>query len=91
MLCIDCVVCIVGSVYEWWVLCNYHAVNHVESLYTCACGVTWDIENLNKMCEYGFIDQMFHSAEVLQRLKLTPTEIALLKGIIVLSTGIIST
>ena len=78
---------ILASVYEYWVLCNYHTVNQKENLYTCSCGITMDAEDLHKMCEYRFVQEMFHVAGVLQRLNLDQQEIALLKGIIILSTG----
>ncbi len=63
------------------------AVNVDDRLYTCACGDSWKVEDMTKVNEDTFVHAFFEVTKLLNTFDLQEEGRALLKGIVVLSSG----
>ncbi len=68
-------------------LAGHKAINPGEKLYTNVHGVTIHRDDLMKINDEDFVSEFFRAAGLLRKLNLNDTDIALLKGITLLSRG----
>ena len=76
--------------FEVWMLAGHTAINPTEKLFTNPAGITIHRDDLMKINDEDFVSEFFRAAGLLRKLNLTNIDIALLKGITLLSRGIVT-
>ena len=71
-------------------LAGHTAINPTEKLFTNPAGITIHRDDLMKINDEDFVSEFFRAAGLLRKLNLTNIDIALLKGITLLSRGIVT-
>ena len=68
-------------------LAGHRAINPGEKLYTNLAGITIHRDDLMKINDEDFVSEFFRAAGLLRRLNLSNSDVALMKGITLLSRG----
>ena len=76
--------------FEVSMLAGHTAINPTEKLFTNPAGITIHRDDLMKINDEDFVSEFFRAAGLLRKLNLTNIDIALLKGITLLSRGIVT-
>jgi hypothetical protein len=76
-----------GSRFEAWLLSAHKAFNPRLNIFTHVCGYTVHMDEMSRLYDVGFLQNVFRVAETLQQFELTTEEECIFKGIVVLSRG----
>ena len=76
--------------FEIWMLAGHTAINPKDELYTNTAGITIHRDDLMKINDEDFVSEFFRAAGLLKKLNLTNADIALMKGITLLSRGAVT-
>ncbi|ESN90247.1 hypothetical protein HELRODRAFT_182655 [Helobdella robusta] len=72
------------SRFEAWLISAYKAFNSEHLIYTHFCGYTVHLEDMSRLYDDGFLQNVFKAARMLKNLNMTEEEECLLKSIIIL-------
>jgi hypothetical protein len=81
----DQIALIKGSRFEAWLLSAYKAFNTSLGVFTHVCGYTLHIDEMSRLYDHSFLQNVFRVAGALQRFGLSTEEQCILIGILVLS------